>query len=99
MTDIEITQADREAAANLTVPNGRWPGFSADFRSGRADRNQLTQAFARHRIEARAAAIEECAKVAEDHRMVTGYITYAETVATAIRALEHTGQDGRGEKA
>jgi hypothetical protein len=49
---VEVTQADREAAADLVMPNGRWPGFPADFRVGRADANELTQAFARHRLRA-----------------------------------------------
>lgn len=47
---VEVTQADRDAAANIVVPHGRWPGFPSDFRSGKADRNELTQAFARHRL-------------------------------------------------
>lgn len=47
---VEVVQADREAAADLVVPHGRWPGFPSDFRSGRADANTLTQAFARHRL-------------------------------------------------
>jgi len=50
-TPVEVTQADRDAAAGLVVPHGRWPGFPTDFRSGRADTNSLTQAFAKHRTD------------------------------------------------
>jgi hypothetical protein len=46
----DVTQVDRDAAAQLVSPHGRWPGFASDFRSGRADANQLTQAFAAHRL-------------------------------------------------
>lgn len=49
---LPVEQCDREAAASLVLPNGRWPGFPSDFLSGRADYNELTQAFARHRLTA-----------------------------------------------
>jgi len=47
---VPVIQSDREAVANLVVPHGRWPGFPADFLSGRADSNELTQAFASYRL-------------------------------------------------
>lgn len=47
-----VEQVDREAAAGVVVPHGRWPGFPSDFLTGRADKNELTQALARHRLAA-----------------------------------------------
>lgn len=66
MTPPEVVpaQVDREAAADY----GRYrlfSGLSADgIECGRADGNDLVQAFARHRL----ATIEDCAKVCDGNR-------------------------------
>jgi len=60
-----VTQADREAAADIVGPKsneGRYPGFACDYREGRCDTASLVQAFARYReaaFEAGAKATRE----------------------------------------
>jgi len=60
-----VTQADREAAADIVGPKsseGRYPGFACDYREGRCDTSSLVQAFARYReaaFEAGAKAMQE----------------------------------------
>ena len=47
-----VTQADREAAADIVGPKsneGKYPGFACDYREGRCDTSNLVQAFAAHR--------------------------------------------------
>lgn len=88
---IEVTQADREAAAKWAKMQGR-PQQAANMRRGSCDSAPLVQAFARHRIAARDAALEEAAKVAEkwiEPVMATPHenATYR-SIATAIRALK-----------
>lgn len=66
MSNIEITQADRDAAANL-AKTAEPTSFLVDlYQSGEWDGSEVIQAFAKHRIQARNAALEEAAKVAED---------------------------------
>lgn len=53
MTDIKVTQADREAAVNLlggSAPKG--------LLEGKSDSLSVIQAFARHRIEAQRPLLE-----------------------------------------
>lgn len=53
MTDLKVTQADRDAAAVLMPVNtiAEWERV-ADTKSGRNDGDYRVQAFARHRIAA-----------------------------------------------
>lgn len=65
-----VTQADREAAADIVGPKsneGKYPGFACDYREGRCDTSSLVQAFARYReaaFEAGAKAMQEAAAAA-----------------------------------
>lgn len=62
MSEIEITQADREAARKFIADE--WPSWDHDHQTVSAE---LMVAFARHRHEARAEALEEAAKVAASY--------------------------------
>lgn len=93
---VEVTQADREAAAKWAKMQGR-PQQAANMRRGSCDSAPLVQAFARHRIAAENAALEEAAKVAEkwiEPVMATPHenATYR-SIATAIRALKGPTDD------
>lgn len=84
-----VTQGDREAAAAAVMAyrdqkNHNW---QQRIRDGLCDDGVMVQAFAAHRI----AALEEAAKVAEGHGYSQGYITFAGTIATAIRNLKGAG--------
>jgi hypothetical protein len=61
--DVEITQADREAAARWAKMQSRHQQ-AANMRRGSCDTAPLVQAFAHHRQAAVAAERERCAKVA-----------------------------------
>ena len=82
---IEVTQADRKAAASVAV----LVEMRELILAGRADHH--AEPFARHRI----AAMEEAAKVADRHD--TGDMTRedqeARRIATAIRALKGPTDD------
>jgi hypothetical protein len=83
---VEVTQADREAAASIAV----LVEMRELIREGRADHH--AEPFARHRIAARDAALEEAAKVVEkwiEPVMATPHenATYR-SIATAIRAMK-----------
>jgi len=96
MTDITITQADREAAARLVqaAPLVDNPDI---IRLGGADDSGFVQAFAAHRLS----AIEEAANVAEqqsevnararidraDDELAFEFRGLGNVIATAIRAL------------
>ena len=90
-----VTDADRQAAADLYLEQlGDEDGFAERIRSNTASPgcDSWEQAFARHRIAARDAALEEAAKVAEkwiEPVMATPHenATYR-SIATAIRALK-----------
>jgi len=75
MSEIEITQEDREAAAEhyeaRLAKHGKsvWYG---DMRDGNEDFCPLIQAFAAHRQAARERALEEAAEVADAERV--GYV-------------------------
>ena len=69
-----VTQADRDAAADIVGPKsneGKYPGFACDYREGRCDTSNLVQAFAAHREaagQAGAKAMQEAAvKVCTDN--------------------------------
>lgn len=94
MTDkIEVTQADRDAAADYiewslqvgnnkteaTAKTGAWP-----VRSGAGDESQIVQAFARHRIAAEQKAKAEAYTLAYDK--VRG--TNADMAKTPARAYQ-----------
>lgn len=97
---VEVTQADRDAAAPHTTGFGHIDGYSFStlhmVRAGHCDDHPIVQAFARHRLAAIAAArpaiLEEAAKVAEvavphfkgGREMIDG-------IATAIRAMKGKG--------
>jgi len=98
----EITQADREAAANLYLDLEGLPYSPRDLavadehRRGECDEHASVQAFARHRIEAaaqaRREAIEEAAAKADSIGEAygedeTGWFECSETIARAIRSL------------
>lgn len=75
MSEIEITQADRDAAANLAydLPGSFGGNDEQAIRNGLWDDGELgpiVQAFARHRHEARAEALEEAAKAIEGDGVV-----------------------------
>ena len=83
---VEINQADWEAAASIAV----LVEMRELIREGRADHH--AEPFARHRIAARDAALEEAAKVVE--KWIKPVIatphenaTYR-SIATAIRAMK-----------
>ena len=83
---VEINQADREAAVSIAV----LVEMRELIREGRADHH--AEPFARHRIAARDAALEEAAKVVEkwiEPVMATPHenATYR-SIATAIRAMK-----------
>lgn len=83
---VEVTQEDREAAASIAVP----VEMRELIREGRADHH--AEPFARHRIAAENAALEEAAKVVEkwiEPVMATPHenATYR-SIATAIRAMK-----------
>lgn len=88
MTDIEITAADRDLRSAIwrklaDALNKRYPHNTAE----QTDR-EVDALIARHRLAARAAALEEAAKVAEK--------THAPFTALAIRALTtNTQEDAR----
>lgn len=59
MTELKITQADRDAAASLALwlfdvdlPQSALDRIAERLRSGKADKQPSVQAFARHRIAA-----------------------------------------------
>ena len=91
---IEVTQADRLAAAQIYQrfrdhDYAKWIG---DGTNAGGDFDTVIQAFARHRIAARDAALEEAAKVVEkwiEPVMATPHenATYR-SIATAIRAMK-----------
>lgn len=83
---VEVRQEDREAAASIAV----LVEMRELIREGRADHH--AEPFARHRIAARDAALEEAAKVVEkwiEPVMATPHenATYR-SIATAIRAMK-----------
>ena len=88
---VEVTQADRKAAASVAV----LVEMRELIREGRADHH--AEPFARHRIAAENAALERAAKVAEkwiEPVMATPHenATYR-SIATAIRALKGPTDD------
>lgn len=88
---VEVTQEDREAAAKWAKMQGR-PQQAANMRRGSCDSAPLVQAFARHRIAAENAKLEEAAEVAEkwiEPVMATPHenATYR-SISTAIRNLK-----------
>lgn len=67
---VEVTQADRDAAAEFCERMGHAhskPEFPQKIRQGKRDRWFYVKAFARHRIEAFNAGLEAAAKVAEQN--------------------------------
>jgi len=74
---IEITQEDREAAANL-MRHGSRPGISetiaTHMSSGTVDSDPIIQAFAAHRQAARERALDEAAEVAERNAKHAGSV-------------------------
>lgn len=58
----EITQADREAAAEILIDSYDYASAAEQVRKGQWDDHPLVQAFARHRITAQREAIEEAAE-------------------------------------
>lgn len=92
MSDAEmvpVTQAARDAAADLF---GRSIGGEIgmhSMRAGVADNHRFVQAFARAMLAAEAAAIERCAKVADEYADRNGMTRdLCLRLATAIRSLK-----------
>lgn len=89
MTEITVTQEDREVAAN-------WMRALSDYQEiGAGGYGDLVQAFARHRHEARKTALEEAAGIADaysdmcagsDQPETQGACSGAAGAATAIRS-------------
>lgn len=93
---VEVTQADREAAAELNWLTD--PKYAFNLKHGMGDRNQLVQAFARHRASEAERVREACAKVAEGVAQIIGaapgssiYSALFEAGA-AIRSLPISGE-------
>ena len=61
---IEVTQADREAAAKWAKMQGR-PQQAANMRRGSCDSAPLVQAFARHRLAGVKAGMDAAARALE----------------------------------
>lgn len=78
---VEVTQADREAAAKWAKMQGR-PQQAANMRRGACDSAPLVQAFARHRLAEREAVV---AWLRKDCMMRN----YNSTLANEIEAGEH----------
>lgn len=103
---IEVTQADRLAAAQIYQrfrdhDYAKWIG---DGTNAGGDFDTVIQAFARHRIAARDAALEEAAKVADEYAVfhdkhddgLSGFTHMAlgaREVAEEIRALKGPTND------
>lgn len=96
---VEVTQADRDAAAAYYYSAGGSPNVARDIREGRKDSWFRVQAFARHRIAAaqaeRAAVVEWLRKLAgvpasalEGHPP-RGEVWVLHRSADAIEAGEH----------
>ena len=62
---VEVTQADRDAAADTLIIRGASQTLADNVREGRADMHHLVQAFARHRIAVRLDTLEEAAQVCD----------------------------------
>lgn len=95
MSEIKITQADRDLAG--------W--FTRRIAGGGLYDEQAAKLIAKHRHEARAEALEGAAKVAEDYEaeasdveMIDGFLqgcaTAAKAVAFRIRALRSGEREG-----
>ena len=67
MDDLNVTQADRDAAAWTSPHNKRWGML---VRAGHLDSDPLVQAFARHRQSERAAIIAWLRSHPGDHAKV-----------------------------
>jgi len=68
MSDIEVSQADRDAAAAFYGPHLARPNevlVTAHMRAGKIDESPLIQAFARHRASEAERVREACAIEAE----------------------------------
>lgn len=95
MSEIEITAADREAAA-ITITDD---GSHADYMmidailTGRMDGSPLVKAFAQARILVRSAALEEAAQAADaiacECKRDAMLWALGSSIATAIRQLSH----------
>lgn len=101
-----VTQADRDAAGRV------WEAAAADFENPGEppwdELEALSYAFAEHREQARAEAVEEAARVADDHverlstsalRMWTVQVAKAQLaarIAAAIRSLSAPLAGGEG---
>ena len=88
---VEVTQEDREAAANyLAVTGGTTWGLEY-IRDGMDDDSFPVQAFARHRIAAENAAQQEIttlrARIAEDQAQIVALTTYKENLRDEVVEL------------
>lgn len=90
----EITQADREVAAEILKFAGMW-SLALRVRAGKCDDNVTVECIARHRHEARKGALEEAAGIADaysdmcagsDQPETQGACEGAAGAATAIRS-------------
>lgn len=95
----EVTQADREAAAERVGADRNWPDHPANqtaqrIRYGHFDGHAWVQAFARHRQQAEDAMRERCIRICEttvvEAPLTPGTLDGASvalhTIATAIQA-------------
>jgi hypothetical protein len=91
MTDVIVTQEDREAAAKWAKLNSRH-AQAANIRRGSCDAAPIVQAFASHRIKAALAMQERAAKACEQHGETAGAhgpaLATRTAIASAIRNLE-----------
>lgn len=95
MSEIEITQADREAAMAMLTGRKVGGGDGGTFVVRTPSHSELAEAFARHRHEARKAALLEAAGIADaysdmcagsDQPETQGACSGAAGAATAIRS-------------
>ena len=86
MTELKITQADRDAAAAYYYSAGGFPKIANEIREGKKDGWFRVQAFARHRIAADEGKAElvEAAEALERYLRETPH--HNATQAAALRA-------------
>jgi hypothetical protein len=86
---IEVTQADREAAAAYYYSAGGSPNIARDIREGRKDSWFRVQAFARHRLAEREAVVKWLRKTANMNPQSSEAKSFVLLLCNAIEAGAH----------
>ena len=86
----EVTQTDRDAALRLAMRStgGLHPIDIQEILEGRHDKNAIVTAFARHRLEERAAIVAWLMREEEDYP-AGKYSGFAAIIREEIEAGEH----------